>query len=242
MPARTNGWLDTWCGVRTGRAFYVRYGRTSYENVIKPCRALSCRYPVNCIAVQPHRHGNVTNRNGLRHPLPSITVEAPRQTARPQRPEVTPHKGPVGWHAARAGHRDPLKRRPGRRRLRGVLSWRSLPGSRARPAVATMVANQASDAARTLGLDAANRRDITQFSQQPAKTHSPTGTTRNAWKPKCSWAGTNNDPGGIAPACWLGGNFGSPHRIETGSACVSRLDSGQLNRGCHLSSDSPIEM
>jgi hypothetical protein len=116
----------------------------------------------------------------------------------------------------------------GRRRLRGVLSWRSLPGWREKPAVATMVANQASDAARTLGLDAANRRDITQFSQQPAKTHSLTGTTCNARKPKCSWAGTDNDPGGIAPACWLGGNSGSPQRIETGSACVSRRDSGQL--------------
>jgi hypothetical protein len=34
-----------------------------------------------------------------------------------------------------------------------------------------MVANQASNTARTPGLDAANRRDITQFSQQPAKTH-----------------------------------------------------------------------
>ena len=78
-------------------------------------------------------------------------------------------------------------------------------------------------------MDAANRRGITQFSQQRAKTHSPTGTTRNAWKPKCSWAGTDNDPGGIAPACWLGGNFGSPHRIETGSALESRLNSGQLN-------------
>lgn len=38
----------------------------------------------------------------------------------------------------------------------------------------------------------------------------------------------------------MGGNFGSPQRIETGSACVSRLDSGQLNLGCHLCSDSPI--
>jgi hypothetical protein len=28
------------------------------------------------------------------------------------------------------------------------------------------------------------------------------------------------------------GNFGSPQRIETGSACVSRLDSGQLNLVC----------
>jgi hypothetical protein len=40
---------------------YVRYGRTSYENVIEPCRALNCRYPVNCAAVQPHRRGNVAN-------------------------------------------------------------------------------------------------------------------------------------------------------------------------------------
>src|SRR5664279_1808608 len=94
-----------------------------------------------------------------------------------------------------------------------------------------MVANQALDTARTPGLVAANRRGTTQFSRQPAKTHSPTGTTCNARKPKCSWAGTDNDPGGIAPACWLAGNFGSPQRIETGSACVSRRDSGQLNRG-----------
>src|SRR5437879_13595539 len=95
-----------------------------------------------------------------------------------------------------------------------------------------MVANQASNAARTPGLDAANRWDTTQFSQQPAKTHSLTGTTRNAWKPRCSWAGTETDPGGIAPACWPGENFGSPQRIETDSACVSRLDSGQLNAVC----------
>ena len=31
-------------------------------------RALSYRYPVNRIAEQPERYGNVTNRNGLRHP------------------------------------------------------------------------------------------------------------------------------------------------------------------------------
>ena len=30
-------------------------------------------------------------------------------------------------------------------------------------------------------------------------------------------------------ACWLGGNFGSPQRIETGSALELRLNSGQLN-------------
>src|SRR2546429_4089418 len=33
------------------------------------------------------------------------------------------------------------------------------------------------------------------------------------------------------------GNFGSPQRIETGSACVPRLNSGQLNPVCHLSSE-----
>jgi len=92
-----------------------------------------------------------------------------------------------------------------------------LPGSKARPAVATRVAKQASNAARTPGLDAANRPDTTQFSRQPAKTHSLTGTTHNAWKPRCSWAGTETDPGGIATACLMGGNFGSPQRIETGS-------------------------
>ena len=43
-----------------------------------------------------------------------------------------------------------------------------------------------------------------------------------------------NDPGGIATACWLGGNFGSPQRIETGSACVSRLNSGQLTPSSFL--------
>jgi hypothetical protein len=93
-----------------------------------------------------------------------------------------------------------------------------------------MVANQASNAARTPGLDAANRRDITQFSRQRAKTHSPTRATWIAGKPKCSWAGTDNEPGGIAPACRLGGNFGSPQPIDGGSALESRLNSGQLNR------------
>ena len=43
-------------------------GRTGHEIVVKLCRALSCRYPVNCIAVLPERYGNVANRNRLRHP------------------------------------------------------------------------------------------------------------------------------------------------------------------------------
>ena len=39
-----------------------------HEIVVKRCRALSCRYPVNCIVVRSERYGNVTNRNGLQHP------------------------------------------------------------------------------------------------------------------------------------------------------------------------------
>jgi hypothetical protein len=37
----------------------------SYENVIKPRGALSCRYPVNCVAVWPHRRGNLANHTKL---------------------------------------------------------------------------------------------------------------------------------------------------------------------------------
>jgi hypothetical protein len=44
---------------------YVRYGRTSYENVIKTCRTLSCCCPVNCAAGGPHRRGNVAKHTKL---------------------------------------------------------------------------------------------------------------------------------------------------------------------------------
>ena len=150
---------------------------------------------------------------GSAAPLPSITVDAPKQVARPNRPVATPQGS--GRVAHRAG-----------RTSRSTQTATGTPSAARGPVMAklarlereasslTMVANQASNAAKTPGLDAANRRGITQFSRQRAKTHSPTGTTRNAWKPKCSWAGTDNDPGGIAPACWLGGNFGSPHKSK----------------------------
>jgi hypothetical protein len=61
MPARTErlvGYVVR-CPHRDG--INVRYGRTSYENVIKPCRARSCCHPVNCAAVVPHRRGKVAN-------------------------------------------------------------------------------------------------------------------------------------------------------------------------------------
>src|SRR6476620_4362103 len=92
-----------------------------------------------------------------------------------------------------------------------------------------MVVNQASHAARTLGSDAANRWDTTQFSRQPAKTHSLTGTTCNASRPRCSWAGTEIDPGGTAPACSMEENFGSPQRIETGSAVRTETAFGRTS-------------
>ena len=43
----------------------VRIWETSHENVIKPCRALSCRTPINCIVMQPERRSNGANPNAL---------------------------------------------------------------------------------------------------------------------------------------------------------------------------------
>ena len=51
----------------SGRHFRPGFGRTCHEIVVKLCRALSCRYPVDCIVVRPRRYGNVANRNRLRH-------------------------------------------------------------------------------------------------------------------------------------------------------------------------------
>jgi hypothetical protein len=41
------------------------FGRTCNENVIKPCRALSCRYLVNFVIVRPKRHGSLANHAKL---------------------------------------------------------------------------------------------------------------------------------------------------------------------------------
>ena len=59
-PNGTAGWIF---GTGTGTGF----GRTRRENVIKPCRALSHRYPVNCIVMRPERHGNVANPASQHH-------------------------------------------------------------------------------------------------------------------------------------------------------------------------------
>jgi hypothetical protein len=52
--------------VHRGSISAPEIGRTFHENVIRPSRALGCRYPVNCIAVRPEQYGNVANRNRLR--------------------------------------------------------------------------------------------------------------------------------------------------------------------------------
>ena len=164
---------------------------------------------------------------GSAAPLPSITVDAPKPVARPNRPVATPQGS--GRVARRAG-----------RTSRSIQTATGTPSAAQGPVMAKLARLEREASSCNDGCESSFKRgkdpwvgcseSADQFSQQRAKTHSPTGTTRNAWKPKCSWAGTDNDPGGIAPACWLGGNFGSPHKIETGSALESRLNSGQLNR------------
>jgi hypothetical protein len=52
----------------SGRHSRPVFGRTCHEIVVKLCRALSCRYRVNCIAVRSERDGSVANRNTIRHP------------------------------------------------------------------------------------------------------------------------------------------------------------------------------
>ena len=57
------------CGTvyATGRHLRPELGWTGHEIVVKLCRALSCRYPVNCIVVRPERYGNVANPASHRH-------------------------------------------------------------------------------------------------------------------------------------------------------------------------------
>ena len=85
---------------------------------------------------------------------------------------------------------------------------------RVSPATATVAAKRAAKPARKPGLDVASRRGISQPSQQPARTRSPTRATRGAWAPKCSRAGIEIDPGGIAPACPPAASSRSPNSSD----------------------------
>jgi len=101
---------------RTGDGIYVRIlGERVIENVIKPCSRpqLSRSCQLRCCVVSLARQCRKPHQTPR---FPSVTVEAPRQVARPQREKG--HKGPVRWYTE-AGPRDPLKRRLGRRSAAG---------------------------------------------------------------------------------------------------------------------------
>jgi hypothetical protein len=61
-----HAYLNSDCHLSSpGTAFISGFGRTSYENVIEPCRALSYRCPVDRVA---ERHGSLANRNRPHQP------------------------------------------------------------------------------------------------------------------------------------------------------------------------------
>ena len=74
---------------------------------------------------------------------------------------------------------------------------------------------------------------ITRFSRQREQTHSPTGMTGNAWKPKFSWAGTDTILVVLhRHAEW--GKFRVTAQDRNRSAFNLRLNSGHLNLVCYL--------
>jgi hypothetical protein len=114
-----------------------------------------------------------------------ITVDAPRQAARPQRTEVTPQVGPVGWHTERRHPRDPLPNG----------DWTPTTGDAVGCAGPIMVKlcpaleREASSCKRWLRPLRTMARDpwvgcsltwglLLNFLSNLAKTHSTTGTTR----------------------------------------------------------------
>ena len=171
-------------------------GSTNYENVIEPCRALSRRDPVNLVVVRPNRHGSLANRAEL----PSAQRHGHGAGAKGEAATAAGASG-EHWYSSpeRAGR--PVDGSNGGRGAAGSCRGEAGPSRQRGQQLQRWLRIQASRVARTLGLDAVNWRDTTQFSRQPARTHSLTGTTLNAWKPKCSRAGTETDRGGTAPAC-----------------------------------------
>ena len=95
---------------RPGTAPMSGFGRTSYENVVKPRRALRRHYPVNCIVVRPERRSNVANTLG-RH-LASEHHDPGAEAARCQAREAEAARGcprdrthrRVPWEIAIANH------------------------------------------------------------------------------------------------------------------------------------------
>ena len=109
-------------------AFTSGFGRTSYEDVIKPRRALSCRHPVNCVAVRLHRRGNVANHTRLRHPASQRHGRGAEASGKATTAAGNGTRVRSGSPPSRASR--PLKWRLGRHRMRRVRSCRSLPSSK----------------------------------------------------------------------------------------------------------------
>ena len=146
--------------------------------------------------------------------LPSVTVQAPSQVARPPHKPLQSANTGVGRRAAPAA-RTSARRSLGRHRLRRVRSWRSLPSSREPAAIAPMVAKQVSSTATNPGM-AAPGRGLNLVSRIRAETSATTKPTMNARTPLSFWVGETVTPGGIAAACsqggsWPGRRFRSPN-------------------------------
>ena len=58
-----------WCRAHMGNGKPDFSGEYDHEIVIRLCRALGCRYPVNRIAVRPQRSGSAANRRHASHHL-----------------------------------------------------------------------------------------------------------------------------------------------------------------------------
>jgi hypothetical protein len=95
-----NDWLDTWCGVRTGTAFMSGMGERAMRmssSLVAPSAVAILSTALLCSLT-----GAAMSQTTPNSTLPSITVEAPKQTARPQRPEVTSQgSGRVAHRAGR---------------------------------------------------------------------------------------------------------------------------------------------
>ena len=86
------------------------------------------------------------------------------------------------------------------------------------PAIAPMVARQASNTATNPGMDALRRRGLLIFRQR-AETYATTKPMLSAGKPDCFWVPTTVESGGIAAACspggsWPGRSFRSPNSSD----------------------------
>ena len=161
--------------------------------------------------------------------LPSITVDAPKQVARPLRPErVAPRRTSSTAHTPTAqtssASPEAIIEGPG-----------STLGKLARLEKASSSCNGGCETAPNLGtplgLGVARREGKSQLSRQRAETHSPTRTTGGAWTPKCSRAGIEIEPGGIAPACPPAASSRSPNSSDQDASPYSRRLSAPVEAG-----------